>query len=124
MSKFQSWCVIIVMLMSLLMTSCQKIPQEVIDSAISYHDTVMCQNYECRDTKIGKVKQKNITDADKANGIDAAWCVEISYISQLKAPYATWQNATDVIYVRHSSDELIPWNGGTWDYCMKDNSSK
>ena len=117
-----------ILLLALILSSCGGAPKEVIDSAIATFDNdIDChpnedwyRGGECRDFKVSFAERKTLTGAHKANGIDAAWCLQIDYIWKSDAG-GEWKQNSRGFYVTQLGDEYIAQPLSFWsdmDDCL------
>ncbi len=86
MLKSQSSCTECVLLLAMFIIACQGAPQAVLDAAISEAQT-SCISFTrdangCRDFKAARSAERGLTNADKANGMESAWCVRVTYLTK------------------------------------------
>ena len=121
--------IVTLILLALFVSSCQGAPKTVIDTAIASiinsgfcHQDNISLGGECREFKVARAVRNPITDADKANGIDDSWCIQIDYIKK-RVNSDKWEQVTEVIYITKSGDivEIPPkffWLNDM-DYCLE-----
>lgn len=102
------------LLVALVASSCGSAPKAATDSVVSTIENERnCQQHledsywggECREFKAANVVKKTLTDADKANGIDGSWCMQIDYIWKSDNG-GEWKQVTRFFYVTQSDDEF------------------
>ncbi len=94
-------------LFALSLTSCTGISNEVADLATKrVQESKTCtHDYQCRDFKVTRLKQMDLTSADKANGIDTRWCIQVAYIF-FNDRDKLWQDNNGVVWIEQSQGAL------------------
>jgi hypothetical protein len=98
--------VIFVMLFASLMAACQSgAPQEALDLAIQGVKSGMyCTNEgyggyprECQDIKPSRSVGAVLTNADKANGYEDRWCVQIDFLTTYLTSGSGWKGMVAIV---------------------------
>ena len=106
MIKLNSLQMIFVLLLTSLMTACQSgAPQEAIDVAIQgIKSSVFCTGnsigggaHDCQDFIALRSARADLTNADKANGYDDRWCIQIDFLTNFAS--AQWASMSAIIGV-------------------------
>jgi hypothetical protein len=77
-------------------------------------------NWECRDINFSCANQVDLSAADKANGVEQQWCVDLTFVRRSANP-AGWLKSNPEGWVDERSvyPYIIQLVNGTWEKTLK-----